>query len=76
MNKITYLTVSDVENYKCTLNDVMRLSPMFTEDNYMTYYIYLQCRPDLDAEERSYYESVMKELIECERNLLKTFVNK
>lgn len=61
-NIFQYLTLEDVSNPKCSIQDLQRISPAFDENNYMTYFIFLQCRPDINGEERVYYEQIMNDL--------------
>lgn len=73
-NLLEFLTLNDINNYKCSLSDIQRISPMLDESNYMTYYIFLQCRPDIVGEEREYYVNKMNELKEEENELIKSFL--
>lgn len=47
---------------KVTLEDIKKTCNFFDETNPVTYKIYLQKRPDLDAEEREYYLDLIQQL--------------
>lgn len=47
---------------KITLEDIKKTCNFFDETNPVTYKIYLQKRPDLDAEEREYYLDLIQQL--------------
>lgn len=78
-NIFGYISINEVETPKLTLQHLQRISPLLTENNYMTYQLFLQCRPDLSDDERAYYEERMKELKEEEdknvKELLKIFTS-
>lgn len=47
---------------KITLEDLKKTCNFFDETNPITYKIFLQRRPDLDAEEVAYYEDLIQQL--------------
>ena len=47
---------------KVTLEDIKKTCNFFDETNPVTYKIYLQKRPDLDAEEVAYYKDLIQQL--------------
>lgn len=47
---------------KITLEDIKKTCNFFDETNPITYKIFLQRRPDLDAEEVAYYEDLIQQL--------------
>jgi hypothetical protein len=47
---------------KITLDDLKKACNFFDETNPITYKIFLQKRPDLDAEERNYYLDLIDQL--------------
>lgn len=47
---------------KITLEDLKKTCNFFDETNPITYKIFLQKRPDLDAEEVAYYEDLIQQL--------------
>lgn len=47
---------------KITLEDLKKACNFFDETNPITYKIFLQKRPDLDAEERNYYLDLIDQL--------------
>lgn len=47
---------------KITLEDLKKTCNFFDETNPITYKIYLQKRPDLDAEEVAYYKDLIEQL--------------
>ena len=49
---------------KITLEDLKKTCNFFDETNPITYKIFLQRRPDLDAEEVAYYEDLIQQLEE------------
>ena len=49
---------------KITLEDLKKACNFFDETNPITYKIFLQKRPDLDAEEVAYYEDLIQQLEE------------
>lgn len=61
-----FLTESQLSEKKCSLEDIKRLSPKLTDDDYMLYLIYLQVRPDLPDDERIYYMDLARSLKERE----------
>jgi hypothetical protein len=73
LEKIAYLTVQDVERPLLRIEDLKRISPFLDESNWMTYYIFLQCAQDLREDEKQYYTDVINELIEAERELIKSY---
>ena len=79
MDVLGYYTSEDITNRKCTLDDILRLSPMLNENDYMLYVIYLNVRPDLPEDERLYYTELIHNLKEKENmnmhSMLKIFSN-
>tara|TARA_R110000796_G_scaffold47022_1_gene113364 strand:+ start:209 stop:517 length:309 start_codon:yes stop_codon:yes gene_type:complete len=49
---------------KITLEDIKKTCNFFDETNPITYKIFLQKRPDLEAEEVAYYEDLIQQLEE------------
>tara|TARA_R110000764_G_scaffold171400_1_gene258256 strand:- start:1140 stop:1445 length:306 start_codon:yes stop_codon:yes gene_type:complete len=47
---------------KITLEDIKKTCNFFDETNPITYKIFLQKRPDLEAEEVAYYEDLIQQL--------------
>jgi len=47
---------------KITLEDIKKTCNFFDETNPLTYKIFLQKRPDLDAEEVAYYKDLIQQL--------------
>ncbi len=75
LERIAYLTVDEVEKPVLRIEDLQRISPFLNESNWMTYYVFLQCVQDLKEDEKQYYTDVMNELIEAERELIKSYHN-
>lgn len=69
MQRLQYLTVDEVENPKLEVEHLKKISPCLDLDNWMTYIIFLQYRPDLPEAEREMYLQLIEALKQNERDL-------
>ena len=60
LEDIQYLTEEDVTNPKWKLEDFVKISSTLTEDDYLTYIIYQQFRPDLSEDEKDTVNKIIK----------------
>lgn len=75
MSKLQYLTIDKLENPKLELEDLKKISPCLNEDNYLTYIIYLQYRPDLPEDEKECILKLIEALKINEYEQYKTFLS-
>ena len=59
MQKMQYLTVEEVEHPKLEIEHLINISPTLHLDNYLTYIIYLQYRPDLPDDEKELIQNII-----------------
>jgi hypothetical protein len=60
-----YLNENDINNDKCTLEGLEKVSPYLSKNNAETYKIYLASRPDLGETVKEYYLNLINKI---ERN--------
>ena len=53
---------------KMTIETLVNSNPFFDEKNPITYKVFLQRRPDLSQEEKDYYNNLIKDLEEEQRD--------
>lgn len=62
--------------FKLRAEDMTRISEVYNLNNYHTYELFLKFRPDIQGEEREYYENIIKTLKEEENEAFKQFLEK
>jgi len=57
-----FLSENDINNNRCTLEGLEKVSPYLNKNNAETYKIYLASRPDLGETVKEYYLNLIKKL--------------
>jgi hypothetical protein len=68
-----YLNENDINNDKCTLEGLEKVSPYLNTNNIETYKIFLASRPDLGETVKEYYLNLINKI---ERNRLGLLVTR
>ena len=74
MKRIDYLTESDINRKRPTLEDISRIHPSLNEFNPLLYTIYLQKNPDIDETEKMYYSQVIEKLMKKEKEIVDSVI--
>ena len=67
---ISFLNENDINNNKCTLEGLEKVSPFLNKNNAETYKIYLASRPDLGETVREHYLNLIKKIESNEKRLI------
>ena len=67
---INFLNENDINNNKCTLEGLEKVSPYLNKNNAETYKIYLASRPDLGETVKEYYLNLIKKIESNEKRLI------
>ena len=67
---ISFLNENDINNNKCTLEGLEKVSPYLNKNNAETYKIYLASRPDLGETVKEYYLNLIKKIESNEKRLI------
>ena len=59
---INFLNENDINNNRCTLDGLEKVSPYLNKNNAETYKIFLASRPDLGETVKEYYLNLIKKL--------------
>ena len=59
---INFLNENDINNNKCTLEGLEKVSPYLNKNNAETYKIFLASRPDLGETVKEYYLNLIKNI--------------
>jgi hypothetical protein len=64
---INFLNENDINNNKCTLEGLEKVSPYLNKNNAETYKLYLASRPDLGETVKEYYLNLIKTIEDNEK---------
>jgi len=67
LDAIPTKTVEDIVAPKFQLEDAQKIHPLLTLDNYLTYMVFLEKRPDLTEEEKEVIYQIIKRLQDNEK---------
>lgn len=67
---LNYLNENDINNNKCTLEKLEKLSPHLNKNNAETYKIYLASNPDLGDTVKEYYLNLIKRIEDNEKKYI------
>lgn len=78
LEQIPILTEEDFEEREpqIELEDIALIHPSFTQDNPLTYFVFVSKRPDLSEEEKEYYLAVAQRLLHNENVKFKHAIKK
>ena len=65
-----FLNENDLNNNKCTLQGLEKVSPYLNKNNAETYKIFLASRPDLGDTVKEYYLNLIKKIEDNEKRLI------
>ena len=65
-----FLNENDLNNNKCTLEGLEKVSPYLNKNNAETYKIFLASRPDLGDTVKEYYLNLIKKIEDNEKRLI------
>ena len=66
---INFLNENDINNNKCTLEGLERVSPYLNKNSAETYKIYLASRPDIGSTVKEYYLNLIKKIEDNEKRV-------
>ena len=64
---INFLNENDINNNKCTLEGLEKVSPYLNKNNAETYKLFLASRPDLGETVKEYYLNLIKTIEDNEK---------
>lgn len=67
LKSIDYMTASDLEKHKTSMERLKKICPLLHEFNPLTHSLYLQLNPDLSDEDRQFHMQVIATLMEKEK---------
>jgi len=67
---INFLNENDINNNRCTLDGLEKVSPYLNKNNAETYKIFLASRPDLGDTVKEYYLNIIKKIEDNEKRLI------
>ena len=67
---INFLNENDINNNRCTLDGLEKVSPYLNKNNAETYKIFLASRPDLGDTVKEYYLNLIKKIEDNEKRLI------
>ena len=67
---INFLNENDINNNKCTLEGLEKVSPYLNKNNAETYKIFLASRPDLGETVKEYYLNLINKIESNEKRLI------
>lgn len=67
---INFLNENDINNNRCTLEGLEKVSPYLNKNNAETYKIYLASRPDLGETVKEYYLNLIKKIEDNEKRAI------
>jgi hypothetical protein len=65
-----FLNENDINNNRCTLEGLEKVSPYLNKNNAETYKIYLASRPDLGETVKEYYLNLIKKIEDNEKRAI------
>ena len=65
-----FLSENDINNNRCTLEGLEKVSPYLNKNNAETYKIYLASRPDLGETVKEYYLNLIKKIEDNEKRAI------
>lgn len=65
-----FLNENDLNNNKCTLQGLEKVSPYLNKNNAETYKIFLASRPDLGDTVKEYYLNLIKKIEDNEKRVI------
>ena len=60
LKKLEYLTTEDVENPKWELEELVKFNQHLTDNDFLTYVVYLSLRPDLSDDDKDTCNKIIK----------------
>ena len=67
---LSFLNENDINNNRCTLDGLEKVSPYLNKNNAETYKIFLASRPDLGDTVKEYYLNIIKKIEDNEKRLI------
>ena len=65
-----FLSENDINNNRCTLESLEKVSPYLNKNSAETYKIYLASRPDLGETVKEYYLNLIKKIEDNEKRVI------